>query len=136
MTALYTFTQSGLPEPPQVENLNLIRGDAYDDVANPKLSWRFPNGVVNQQEQAAAVLCIRRQGDVDLSEDAEFLLIDNDSFGDVISFQLTSSDTNSLFIDGRSSIFNYDVQADIGFADDWQTLVRGTLTVTLAETRR
>lgn len=136
MTALYTFTQVSRPDPPQIENLDLIRGDAYDDVANPKLSWTILGETIDPTETVQAVLCVREQNDTDLTQGTELLLIDNSSEGDTLGFELTSSDTNLMFTNGRTSIFNYDVQVDFDGTGAYETLVRGTITVTLAETRR
>ena len=133
MTALFTFSPDLQDIAPVTETINIIRGDAYDDVANPMFSWTANQDVTGLN----ATLTLREIGDNDISPGPEVLSVTTVGVGNQLSFTLTSSDTNipSPFISARTNNFNFDVELQCS-SGQYNTLVLGTAVVTVVETRR
>jgi len=125
-----SFEFSPQNPPPVINAINIIKGDAYDGQSHPRLTWGASDDSVDGET------CVLTLRDVnDNSTDPPVLQVTSIGSNEFISFSLPSSLTNSIPVIGRQTTYNYDVEVQFN-TDSFRTIARGTISVSLGETRR
>lgn len=110
--------------------LSLVKGDAYDGVANDVLTWTADadvNGLTGR-------LTFRQQSDF-TSGSAE-LEVTGTGVGMLMPFSITSAQTNTIpIVNANSVTLNYDVEVEFA-TGSYRTVAQGTASFQIAQTRR
>ena len=125
-----SFEFSPQNPPPVINAINIIKGDAYDGTGHPELTW------IASDDSVDAETCILTLRDTnDNSTDPPVLQVSTTGLNEFIRFSLSSDLTNSIPVIGRQTTYNYDVEVQFGVGS-FRTIARGTISVSLGETRR
>jgi hypothetical protein len=104
------------------DTLTLVRGDAYDGVANNGLSWTSSKDVSGYPVN----FTIRDSQDVIVMDTSTAGVDTGGSIGNTLSVTLSSAATDLL--DPLKSIYTFDVEVEFSATSRW-TAVKGTLCV-------
>lgn len=106
---------------PSSETITLIRGDAYDGVANAKLAWTATKDVDGQTVN----FTIRDSKDV-IILDQDTAGVSTSATGSLVEVSLSTAATELL--DPAASIFNFDVEIEFSAGSRW-TITKGNVCV-------
>jgi hypothetical protein len=112
---------------PSSETINLVRGDAYDGVANAKLSWTASKSVDAQTVN----FTIRDSKDV-IILDQDTTGVTTSAAGTLVEVSLSTSATELL--DPDVSVFKFDVEIEFSADSRW-TITKGNVCVERDESR-
>jgi hypothetical protein len=110
------------------DTLTLVRGDAYDGVANNALTWSSSKVVTGYTVN----FTIRDSQDVIVMDNTTTGVDTSGSTGNTLSVSLSSAATDLL--DPLKSIYTFDVEVEFSATSRW-TAVKGTLCVEQDVTR-
>jgi hypothetical protein len=103
------------------DTLTLVRGDAYDGIANNALTWSSSKTITGPVN-----FTIRDSQDVIVMDNTTTGVDTGGSVGNTLSVSLTSAATDLL--DPLKSIYTFDVEVEFSATSRW-TAVKGTLCV-------
>jgi len=112
---------------PSSETINLIRGDAYDGIANNKLAWTASKDVDGEQVN----FTIRDSKD-NIVLDQTTAGVVTSAVGDLVAVSLSTSATELL--DPDVSVFKFDVEIEFSADSRW-TITKGNVCVEGDESR-
>ncbi len=112
---------------PSSETISLVRGDAYDGVANAKLSWTASKDVDAQTVN----FTIRDSKDV-IILDQDTTGVTTSATGTLVEVSLSTSATELL--DPDVSVFKFDVEIEFSADSRW-TITKGNVCVERDESR-
>ena len=112
---------------PSSETINLIRGDAYDGVANAKLTWTSSKDVTGETVN----FTIRDSKDV-IILDQSTAGVTASASGTTVEVSLSTAATELL--DPAVSVFNFDVEIEFSADSRW-TITRGNVCVESDQSR-
>jgi hypothetical protein len=124
-----TFTSNNTSGQLSAEQINLIQGDAYDDVSWDKLSWTADADITG----LPLIFTIREVNDFSIG--TPILTANGTGAGTLAEITLTSSLTNAIPLTAKSKLFNFDLEVEFA-ANSYKTVAAGTVTVTISQTRR
>lgn len=110
------------------DTLTLVRGDAYDGVANNALTWSSSKDISGYTVN----FTIRDSQDVIVMDNTTTGVDTSGSVGNTLSVSLSSAATDLL--DPLKSIYTFDVEVEFSATSRW-TAVKGTLCVEQDVTR-
>jgi len=110
------------------DTLTLVRGDAYDGVANAPLTWSSSKDISGYPVN----FTIRDSQDVIVMDNTTTGVDTSGSVGNTLSVSLSSAATDLL--DPLKSIYTFDVEVEFSATSRW-TAVKGTLCVEQDVTR-
>ena len=112
---------------PSSETISLIRGDAYDGIANAKLTWTSSKDVTGQTVN----FTIRDSKDV-IILDQSTAGVTASASGTTVEVSLSTAATELL--DPAVSVFNFDVEIEFSADSRW-TITRGNVCVEMDVSR-
>ena len=112
---------------PSSETISLIRGDAYDGVANAKLTWTSSKDVTGETVN----FTIRNSKDV-IVLDQSTAGVTASASGTTVEVSLSTAATELL--DPAVSVFNFDVEIEFSADSRW-TITRGNVCVESDQSR-
>ena len=127
-----TFIPNNLGGQISATRIEIIRGDAYDGNSWPKLSWTASQDITGK----VITFTIREEDDFSFDPaGAPILQVTGVGAGTLAEISLSATNTNIFPLPIGSKQYNFDLEITHSVTS-YQTIARGTVTVSLDQTRR